>query len=576
MKALKFSDILSQNTELGKTLNSEAYPILVLSNTVVHQLIPILEYSLRIEGINAKCVIGEYDNIVQESRNYRNEKLVVVFWEGANLVDGFQYKSNNLSKEQTQEFLDRFKSEIDFVLNNLDKAPLLVINKFSSLIFNQHYLTENNFDYVCEELNVYLKSRAPSNTLIIDIDKIIAKLSIEECVDFRNFYSSKSLYRIGFYKAYSEFVRPAVRSIFGRAKKALIFDCDNTLWNGIVGEDGLDGIALSASTSKGVVYQEVQSLGKELSGKGIILGLSSKNNPKDVDEIFRNHKDMVLGEDDIVIKKVNWEDKIANLQNIANELNIGIDSLVFVDDSDFEINLVNTYLPQVTTIQVPRERYLYPDILRSHFPLFYNKARSKEDVERTKMYKQELIRSIQKTTFENIEDYLQSLRLEVTIYINEEKLVSRIAQLTQKTNQFNLTTKRYTENDIRIFTESKNCKVFACDVRDKFGEFGLTAVAIIIIENEAAIFDTFLLSCRILGRNIELKFMDEVLKHLRIAGIKTVQSSYIKTEKNEQVRDFFDRIGFEMIEENQSNKLYSRNLQNYTFHQLGYIKTTYA
>ncbi|MBN8703042.1 MAG: HAD-IIIC family phosphatase [Bacteroidetes bacterium] len=573
---MKFSEILRLNKEFRFSLEkTPVYPISVISNVVVNQLQPILEYELRVNFVNAEVAIGDYDAIIQDSVKSSEKSMVVLFWEIANLIDGFQYKAPLLSLKETEELVERFKSEIDFALKNLEKLPLVLFNKFSTLAFNHPYIKKNNFDFICDQLNNYIESKQSHNVIIIDIDKLIAKCSIEKSFDFRNYYSSKALYSVDFFREYASFIKPIVLSATGKSKKALIFDCDNTLWNGIVGEDGLDGIQMSSKTAKGVVFEEVQHLAKDLARKGIVIGLNSKNNASDVNEVFSNNKAITIKDEDIVIKKVNWNDKVSNLKEIAKDLNIGIDSLLFVDDSDFEINLVRETLPQVVTMQVPKQLYLYPQEFRKRQECFFTLSNSNEDSNRIKMYKDEQKRETEKASFVNIGEYLKSLDLSIVVYIDNKAQIARIAQLTQKTNQFNFTTKRYTETEITSFIESKSHKVFTIEVRDKFGDFGLTGVIIVEIKDDSALIDTFLMSCRVLGRNLELKFLDLVIEELRLIGIKKIVASYYKTIKNNQVQVFYENNGFLVMKQNEIEKFYELNIANYKLHQLDYISSKY-
>jgi FkbH-like protein len=576
MMNLKFSEIVQQNNKLAEKMNSANYSISILSNVILNQLNPVLEYFLRLEDIPAKCISGEYDNIIQDSQRLSSSNAIVIFWEMANLIDGFQYKANILDKTETEAIITRFKSEIDFVFQQLNNTSLVVVNRFSTIVFNHYHLKKNNFDLICDELNSYLTIVAPANAVIIDVDKVIAGLSVSKAVDFRNYYSSKSLYTVDFIKEYASYIAPIFRSVNGKTKKALIFDCDNTLWNGIIGEDGMDGVAMSASSPKGVVFEEVQFLARELAEKGILIGLNSKNNPEDVSEVISTHPDISLKDEHIIIKIVNWNEKAGNLKSIAQQLNIGIDSLVFVDDSDFEINLVKEFAPQVKTVQVPIEKYMYPDEIRKSMKLFYSKHETSEDSARVKMYKEELQREIVKSSFLNIEEYLKSLELQLKIYKDDFQLVQRISQLTQKTNQFNLTTKRYTEAEIKLFTDSELYHVFAFGIKDRFGDFGITGVAIVRLENEEAIFDTFLISCRILGRKIEIKFIDEILHYLSNKGVRIVRSSFIKTPKNAQVENFYEGIGFTLDTSENQIKNYSVLLEKHHYNTINFINTTYA
>jgi FkbH-like protein len=521
-------------------------------------------------GVNAKVTIGDYDTIIQDSAKISNNNLVLIFWELANLIDGFQYRANILSKDEIDLYTTRFKEEIDLVLNNLETAPLVILNKFSTLVFNCENIVENNFDYICEDLNKYLVQKKMDNMVLVDVDKVLAKVSIKESIDFRNYYSSKSLYTIAFFKEYTSFISPVVLSVTGKSKKAIIFDCDNTLWNGIVGEDLKDGLFMTSTTAKGVVYEEVQCITKELADKGIIIGLNSKNNVDDVEEILK-HSDMSIHNDEISIKKINWNDKVSNLKEIALELNIGLESIVFVDDSDFEINLVKKYLPQVETIQVPIEKYLYPAEIRKKLGLFYRLNSTKEDLLRGKMYAEEALRKNKYEVYENIEEYLSSLGLELTIFIDDVKHITRIAQLTQKTNQFNLTTKRYTETEVLRLVKAENYFVFAFSVKDKYGDFGLTGGAIIEIKKDEALIDNLLMSCRVLGRNIEYRFIEEVFCYLQKQGIKKVKAVYASTFKNEQVKELYENMGFTLLGSTELLKNYEIDLINFNPKSFEYI-----
>jgi FkbH-like protein len=575
---MKFSEIILKNNELAKSLKGvKPYPIALLSNIIINQLNPVFEFALRSQRVNAKCTTGDYDNIVQDSAKFNKHKLVIVFWEAANLVDGFQYRSNLLSEADFHITVTRFKREIDFVIANLESTPLVVFNTFSSLVFNHHYIRQNVFDKICKELNEHLEESLKSNMVLIDTEKIIVKNGVERSVDFRNYYSSKALYTVEFFRAYAEHIKHLVFSVEGKAKKALVFDCDNTLWSGIVGEDGMEGIQMTSASTKGAVYEEVQFLAKELASKGIIIGLNSKNNSDDVDEVIEKHKGMQLSEDEIIIKRVNWENKADNLIAIAKNLNIGLDSLVFVDDSDFEINLINGILPEVVTIKVPaKSSYLYPDTIRQHMNLFHNNTFSKEDASRLKMYKEEQQRNTIKEEFTSIEDYLKSLKLQIGIYMNEKELIPRMTQLIQKTNQFNLTTIRYTEVEISSFVKSPTHLTFAFDVKDKFGEFGITGVAITNIKGEEAEIDTLLMSCRIIGRNVEFKFASEMIHQLKNHGVKRIYANYIRSTKNEQVLNYLDKVGFKLIKESENEKKYSLIINDYREAKLDYINVHYG
>jgi FkbH-like protein len=569
MTQMKFSEIIKANNELS--LNIELnYEIAILSNVTISQLQPIFEYNLRKEDIGAVCLLGEYDNIIQDSERFLNKNAVVIFWEACNIIDGFQYKVNLLSDTEFSELLEKTKNEICYLFNKLNSTSVVIFNKFSSSIFNSHLLKENRFDEFCNQLNDFLYEHAPDNFFLISIDKIFNQLSITSSVDFRNYYTSKALYTIEFLKSYVIHTSVILKSIKGKTKKALILDCDNTLWDGIIGEDGIDGIKLDGITPKGVVFQEVQSIVKSLAQQGVVVGLCSKNNYDDVQEVFNKSNFSVLSEEDIVIKKINWNDKASNLKDIAKELNIGTDSLVFVDDSDFEVNLVRDKIPNLLVSQVPKSIFEYPAMMMNLANLFYKRNITKEDTLRVKMYKEEAERTISKSNFANIDSYIRSLGLEITLFQNDKSLIQRISQLTNKTNQFNLTTKRYTEADIENKMNSVTCNVIALSVKDKFGDFGITGVAILETHNSTNIIDTFLLSCRVLGRKVETWFLIECLNVLFKTNSFEVIGIYAPTPKNSQVKDFYLDAGFEVLEENNHFVKYILHKKKF-FHQTSTI-----
>ena len=420
-----------------------------------------------------------------------------------------------------------------------------------------------------------MKKKRLKNFHLIDIDKIIAGLGIKNSVDFRHYYSSKVLYNVNFYQSYIKFILPYILAANGKKKKALILDCDNTLWKGILGEDGFDKINLSINDSQGKIFNEVQSLALALKKKkGVLLGLCSKNNSTDVDEVLEKHPDMIIKNDDLVIKKVNWNDKATNLRDISEELNIGLDSMVFIDDSDFEIELIKQKLPEITSLKVPSKISEYPDLIRNTSSLFFDINESAEDQNKTEMYKQQNQRKLAEKNANNIEDYLSSLELKIKVIVDDNNFISRMAQMTQKTNQFNLTTIRYTENDLSRFVTDDKFKVICISVSDKFGDSGITGLCILKINKpeKLAIIDTFLMSCRVIGRNVEFAFINNIIDKLKRENIERIVSNYYKTLKNDQVSDFFDKCGFNLKKKSENEKNYFLNLKNHQIKLTEYIE----
>jgi FkbH-like protein len=578
MNEKKLYEIIAKNREFEKVYSDiKEINISIISNITCDPIKEVLEYCLRKSGLNACVTIGAYNNIIQNCANIKTENILIVFWELCDYFPGFYYKVNILEQEETEKIIEKFKSDIDLFFSINKDRSLILFNKFSSLIFNNHYLIDNNFDKICNALNDYLAKKCTNNTIFINIEKIIAQISIEKSVDFRYYYSFKSLYTIDFYKHYSFHIKPIINCVNGKTKKVLIFDCDNTLWKGIVGEDGIEKIEMSEKTKMGAIYEEIQYLALDLNKKGVILALCSKNNPEDVITVLEKHPDIILKEKNFSITAINWNDKVSNLKTIAKNLNLGLDSFIFIDDSEFEVNYVQQKLPEVTVIQVPKKIAEYPKIFRKNMNKFFSINITTEDKTKIQQYQQQIERENEKQIFNNLEDYLKSLGLIVEISIDNTKFIPRIAQLTQKTNQFNLTTRRYTEKEIEKFIKNPNVKVFSFRVLDRFGDYGITGVCIIffnLITNSAEV-DTFLISCRIIGRNIEFCFYDFLIQYLSQKNIKKVYSYYLRTEKNSQVKNFFDSLNFKPIYRSDEETQYELIIDQYSPVNINYIKTTY-
>lgn len=572
MDNLKYYEILSRKKELRKSINSPALRFKVIGNIITNQLSDIAEYYLLSKGVNIVFEAGNFDNIVQDILSVDDDTTgVILFWEAGNIVNQLHSKISNFSDNEYYQIVNKVKSEIDLVVEKLAKIPVVIFNKFSATLFNVNFLKKNKLDLLCDELNNYIEEKLPQTVFIADIDKIISQISVEKAFNSRDYISSRVLYTVDFFKAYTKFISPVILSAVGKTKKALIFDCDNTLWKGVLGEDGFEGIKMSENDKVGKPYAEVQNMALELSKNGVIIGLCSKNNPEDVENVLENHQDMILKNENITIKKVNWTNKAQNLKEIATDLNIGVDSLVFVDDSDFEINLIKEQIPEVTTIQVPRKIHLYPDEIKKAYSFFFKNIITEEDLNKTKMYADQVKRKDAENNSADFEDYLRSLEMKLTIFVNDKSKVARMAQMTQKTNQFNLTTKRYTEAQILNFTESPEYDVFALNVADKFGDNGITGLAIVKKSDKYAEIDTFLMSCRIIGRNIEYKFIDLIINKLQQ---EKIIARYIETKKNAQTKVFYENAGFVRIQNSKSNIEFELHKNNRKQHNFEYIQIT--
>lgn len=574
MKDLKLTEIIAQNNKSAPEVSQmKPYRIKVLSNVTCHQVVQPILYSLRSEGINPVVSLGGFDNIVQDSYQCGDQQVVVVMYDIAGILLKREDFAENLPDAQTERLITDILAEYDLINHNLHAIPAVVWNTMTSAVVNLNPVAETKLKIITDRINACFAENKPKNVTFIHLNDILLQVGIENAVDRRMLYSSKAPYSFVFWKYYAHSLASILFRFTGKLKKVLVFDCDNTLWKGILGEDGISGIDMNAHSKVGQIFNSVQQMAKWLSEHGVIIGLCSKNNPNDVQEVLDEHPDMVLRDGNIVIKKINWNDKASNLREIAAELNVGIDSIVFVDDSVFEIHLINEQLPQVKTFQVPVSIEQYPSELLSLINQYFYITGTKADLEKTSQYKAQVQRAQARQVFGSIEDYLQSLDIRITIKMNHLQESDRIAQLTQKTNQFNLTTQRYTPSQIEEFiNQHSTYKVYSVSVEDEFGEMGLTAVAIVRCKQEVACIDTFLMSCRIMGRNIEFAFMDYIIGDLKNQNIVTVNAAYLKTPKNSPVENFYDNCGFPCTDCMNDEKKYSLAIEKYKPLDISYIK----
>jgi FkbH-like protein len=573
---MKYLDVIKKNRELGAALQAEKYNISILSNITMNQSKDVIELALREHSINADIEIGDYDAILQNSNQVNNAKAVIVFWEACNFVAGLQSKINIMSEEDIEELAKRVEAEINLLFRNLLNVPLVIINRFSSTLFDSTPLVASTLGRLCKRLNSVLENKAAHNQILVDLDAVIAQVSLSRAVDLRQFQSSKSLYTIEFFQAYAKSIEPAFLAAVGFSKKIIVLDCDNTLWAGILGEDGEAGIEMSDATLRGIAFQEVQTILRGLQKSGVLLALCSKNNLADVEKVFANHPDMILREDHLVCKKVNWLDKASNLREISLELSLGLESFIFLDDSDFELGLIQRELPQVLCIQVPKNLSEYPKLIRELTKKVFRLSKTVEDDRKTEMYHQENQRKKHAVEFESTEQYLASLSLKLSILWDKKIPVARVAQLSQKTNQLNLTTRRYTEADIQKMLGDPTCTLAAFSASDRYGDYGVTGVAIIRLNSEpnnSAEIDTLLMSCRVIARNLEYAFFDEIVRVMRKNSIHKLYGVYIATSKNMLVENLYDKLGMQLIESSGTTRNYLLDLQEFQPRNIDYIAT---
>jgi FkbH-like protein len=326
-------------------------------------------------------------------------------------------------------------------------------------------------------------------------------------------------------------------------KKCLLLDLDNTLWGGVIGEEGLEGIELS-DTGAGARYKDFQRRLRDLAGMGVILGVVSKNNEADVEEVFEKHEHMVLRKQDFAARRINWSPKAQSIAELAQDLDIGIDSMVFVDDNPVEREAIRAALPEVTVPEFPADTSeLCTFAEQLYAELFFVLESTQEDRKRTESYLANARRAAERNSTTSPEEFFSGLRTKISLHRAGEDDIARAAQLTQKTNQFNLTTRRYTEQEVRALARAPCAAVYVASVADKYGDNGKVFVAIVRrLSADTAELETFLMSCRVMGRFIEDQILDEIVRQLRADGVSRLRVQFIPTRKNAPARAFVERL----------------------------------
>lgn len=531
--------------------------IAILGGSTTDDIKLILELFLLYYGIKPSFYKSEYNKYYEDAM-FDNKELeefmpdiIFIHTTNKNITN---YPSISDSVEIVNETLN----------NEYEKFKLIweiLFTKYKCCII------QNNFDYptyrllgnkdatdihgkvnFITKLNLKFAEYAEShqNFYINDINYLSAQYGLDKWADPFYYYMYKYAISVPAIPEFSYSVANIIKSIYGKNKKGFVLDLDNTLWGGIVGDDGVENLVIGQETAEAEVYTDFQKYIKECSSLGIILNINSKN---DYDNAIAglNHSDGILKPDDFIVIKANWEPKSHNLESIANELNLGIDSLVFVDDNPAEREIINQTFPNVATpeINIP---YQYIQTI-DHSGFFEVTSISKEDFKKNEMYKENIKRDNLLKSCTNYDDYLKSLDMKATIDNFIPLYMARIAQLTNKSNQFNLTTKRYSQAEIEGVAGNSEYIPLYGKLEDKFGDNGVVSVVIGKQNDKRLDIDLWIMSCRVLKRDMEYAMMDSLVDIALNRGIEEIHGFYYPTVKNGMVKDFYKLQGFEKLNE---------------------------
>lgn len=549
----------------------------VLGNCSTQLFSSVLQGYANLEGLGLSVLDTDYNGIEFQLRDegsevYRYQPELMILWIASEkLYEDYLDADYNRREQFAEETMDVVRGYWSLIRKH-SNARILQMN-FTEIndkaLGNYSAKVDKSFIYQLRKLNYLLEEamHAEQDVYPVDLLSVQVQLGQNEFFHAPMYYSAKLSVSVNALPYVAKAVTDVMKALRGTIKKCVILDLDNTLWGGIIGEDGIDHIEIG-ELGRGHVFTNLQRWLKQLKEFGILLAVCSKNDEELAKEPFEQLDEMILKLSDISVFVANWEDKASNIRLIQKTLNIAMDSFVFLDDNPAEREIVRRLLPEVAVPELPEDPALYLEYLQS-CNYFESASFDIGARDRTAQYQAEYERNKLQAEYLSIDDYLDSLEMKGRICAFDKEHAARIAQLTQRSNQFNLRTVRYTEGEIDQIADSPDHIPLYFMLKDRFGDYGLVGIMIVKRRSDRTAFvDTWLMSCRVLKRGMEEYMMNGMVSKLLALGYTTIESEYIPTSKNSMVRDIYKQMGFEEyepchyrlnIEEYQVKKTYIRD-----------------
>ena len=557
MKEEKLSYYVNKAAELNNNSFDKKIRIAILGSFTLNGLAETIQVKCAEKKIQCLTYVGGYDQYNQEILNPQSDlykfkpDLTFLFIDTRALLKDLFHHPHSISADERKSLVSEKTNEILSLVSKFSEisSSRLILANFAIPTFSAYGIFENKTDFGFHRMLNEINNKIADDLLksdsvyVYDFDKFVTKFGERNVFDYKQFFFGDMKISLDHIPYLASELMSYVIGYLGISKKCIVLDLDNTLWGGVIGEDGFNGIKLGADPP-GNAFIEFQKTLLSLHQRGVILAINSKNNYDDAIRVIREHPYMQLKEDNFTSLKINWNDKVSNLKEIADEINIGLDSIVFFDDDPVNREYVRINLPQVQTIDLPKDPSEFANILK-HLNEFSVLKITQEDQQRGKMYAEQIKRIDLEKSAPDLEEFLKQLDIRVLIKKANDFTIPRISQLTLKTNQFNLTTKRYQESDIKKLAQDKDYLVGCAQVVDKFGDNGIIGVFIVNKKNPKEWYlDTFLLSCRVMGREVEKGILSYVIDKAKESGAQRLKAQFISTLKNKPVEYFLPNCGF--------------------------------
>lgn len=554
---MKLSNRLKKWKKAEEWQGRDKIKIAVLGSYSIQHFVGVLDVFLQGQGIHTEIYEGEYDGINMDvldenSGLYRFAPEIVILM--THTADIRHYPALLSSEEEVEEVLKKQMAYYRHLWECIGRIPGCQVMQTNFVVPLHRALGNMEADYLFSAasyirlLNLELAKQRPKYVTIMDMDYIASLVGKKKWFDYSSYFLTKAGFHVEFLGEAAKLFSTQIASLKGKTRKCLVLDLDNTLWGGVVGDDGYDGIQIDPHHAVGEAYRYFQQYVKKLRERGVILAVCSKNDEDVAKQPFLKNPDMILKLSDFACFRANWEDKAGNIRAIAKELNIGLDSLVFVDDNPAEREIVRQYVPEVLVIDLPEDPAEYADALEEASPFEWMEL-TKEDLCRAESYSANKEREELFENFVNYEEYLQALLMEGNIGIVGDAQMERFVQLINKSNQFNLRTKRYTDAQIEELRHKDDVRLLYVDLKDRFTSYGIISCIILKKVGEDCFIDTWLMSCRVLKRGVEDFAFLRVIEEAERMGCTRIIGEYIPSKKNGMVKEFYKELGFSPLEE---------------------------
>ena len=550
------SDYIALSKNIDDLKSDKNLKVAILSSFTLNGLSETLHVKCSDLGIRYQSYMSGYNQYNQEILNSKSKlynfspDVTFLIIDVRNFFGNSFHSAHNISDDERKVLAKEKINDLENLVQTFEKnsKSKLVITTLNVPSYSPNGIIETKLEFgfheMIEEVNTSLRqiSKKHVSLYVYDFRKFISKFGENNVFDNRQFHLGDIQIAFNFIPFLANDFMSYIKPMCGTNRKCIVLDLDNTLWGGIVGEDGFNGIELG-DTPNGKAFVEFQKELLSLWNQGIILAINSKNNLEDAMKVISEHPNMVLREKHFANIQINWDDKAVNLQKIVDEINIGLNSIVFFDDDKINCERIKQEFPEVLTVNLFGDPSQFSTILKE-LNDFNVLQRTAEDKKRGEMYSQQRERKNLERNVSNLNDFLNELDIRVKIKKSNNFLIPRISQLTLKTNQFNLTTRRYQEEEIRNLSNDTNFSVGCAQVLDKFGDNGVTGVYIVKKNETYWTIDTFLLSCRIMGRGVENAILSQILKEAKLNGVEELRAEFIPTPKNKPAENFLADYGF--------------------------------